>query len=168
METPIKFLLGVGVVMIVSDGKNTQQVYLRLATFEDVAALTNLYQTAWVCNESKAEVWEWLERGGTIILESKSGQLISALRWQDSNHGWQLDRVATLVEYRGQNCGRWLMTHLEALAIKQNIVSLSLTLTSKLEELLPYYKRMGYIVHNEQQNTCHLTKRVGGMWQYQN
>ena len=154
--------------MIVSDGENTQQVYLRLATFEDVAALTNLYRTAWLCEESEVEVWGWLERGGTLVLESKNGQLISALRWQDSNHGWQLDRVATLVEYRGQNCGRWLMTHLEALAIKQSIVSLSLTLTSKLEELLPYYKRMGYIVHNGQQNTCHLSKRVGGVWQYQN
>ena len=153
--------------MIVSDGKSTQQVYLRLATFEDVTALTNLYQTAWLCNESEAEVWGWLERGGTIILESKDGQLISALRWQDSEQGWQLDRVATLVEYRGQGCGRWLMTHLEALAIKQNVISLSLTLTNQLEELLPYYKRMGYNVLNEKIAICQLTKRVGGVWQYQ-
>ncbi len=153
--------------MIVSDGKNTQQVYLRLATFEDVASLTNLYQTAWLCNESEAEVWGWLERGGTLILEGKDGQLISSLRWQDSEQGWQLDRVATLVEYRGQGCGRWLMTHLEALAIKQNVISLSLTLTNQLEELLPYYERMGYNVLNEEQGICQLTKRVGGVWQYQ-
>ncbi len=153
--------------MIVSDGKNTQQVYLRLATFEDVASLTNLYQTAWLCNESEAEVWGWLERGGTLILTNKNNQPISALRWQDNNQGWQLDRVATLIEYRGQGCGRWLMTHLEALAIKQNIVSLSLTLADQLKDLLPYYERMGYLVVGNQEGGYQLTKRVGGMWQYQ-
>lgn len=139
---------------------------LRLAELHDVPELVSLYQHAKPEQpESDREMVNWLEYGGALLLESETGTLISALRWVEDAKGWRLDRLATLPEYRGQGLGRWLMTKVEALAIQRNIAGLHLTLEQASEDLLYYYRRMGYDC-DTQGDKAVLHKRVGGVWQY--
>jgi GNAT superfamily N-acetyltransferase len=107
---------------------------------------------------------DWLEHGGALFLESSTGELLSALRWREQGEGWLVDRIATLPEERGQGFGRWLMTKVEALAIRNNIPSLTLKLIGP--ELLAYYRRLGYRLTKEEGEIITLCKQVGGVWQY--
>lgn len=105
----------------------------------------------------------WLEHGGALMLEDPSGRALCAVRWRWGGDGWHVDRIATLPEARGQGFGRWLMTKLEALAIKRNVPTLTLTLAKP--DLLPYYRRMGYREDGRDGATVTLVKQVGGVWQ---
>lgn len=140
---------------------------LRRAGPQDLSALTALYHQA---RDGGAETREtmasWLDRGGSLVLQDADGTLLCALRWREGHEGWEVDRVATLPRARGQNYGRWLMTKLEALAIRSNIPTLSLTLEAPEGDLLAYYQRMGYRVTAQDASRVALQKRVGGMWQY--
>lgn len=140
---------------------------LRKATLQDAAALAELYNLA---RDTKRETSEtmlrWLEHGGALLLEAASGELLCALRWQEEGVGWRVDRVATLPAARGQSYGRWLMTKVEALAIRTNISTLTLTLDEVRDDLLSYYQRMGYTITEQRLAEVTLEKRVGGMWQY--
>lgn len=108
----------------------------------------------------------WLDHGGSLVLQSAKGDLLCALRWRETEDGWEVDRIATRPEARGQGYGRWLMTKLEALAIRSNIPTLSLTLLEPEADLLAYYGRMGYQVTEQEAARVELKKRVGGVWQY--
>ncbi len=149
------------------DANRYEAANLRRAGLEDVPALTALYREA---REGQTETQEsvaaWLGQGGCLILEDESGSLLCALRWREAPPGWEVDRVATLPGARGNNYGRWLMTKLEALAIRSNIPTLSLSLERPDADLLAYYQRMGYRVV-EGGTSAQLTKKVGGIWQYQ-
>ena len=141
---------------------------LRQASLQDVGALVTLYARAREHSaETPATMREWLEHGGALLLENRSGEVICALRWREDGVGWHLDRVATLPEARSQGYGRWLMTKVEALAIRTNIPTLSLTLDTVRDDLTNYYRRMGYRVTEQTARAVTLEKRVGGMWQYQ-
>lgn len=140
---------------------------LRRAGLEDLSALTVLYREARQgSGETRESMASWLDRGGSLILQEADGTLLCALRWREGREGWEVDRVATLPRARGQNYGRWLMTKLEALAIRSNIPTLSLTLEEPDSDLLAYYQRMGYRVTGHDTSRVELKKRVGGMWQY--
>jgi GNAT superfamily N-acetyltransferase len=140
---------------------------LRWAGLSDIPALTDLYRTAHENpQETPESLLEWLSRGGALILQDAEGRLLCALRWREADEGWEIDRIATLPQARGQNYGRWLMTKLEALAIRNNIATLTLTLASPETDLLAYYKRMGYQTVEQGDGEIQLQKRVGGMWQY--
>lgn len=139
---------------------------LRRAGLEDIPALTALYSQAREIAETREQMAGWLDRGGCLVLQDTDGTLLCALRWREVPGGWEVDRVATLPKARGQNYGRWLMTKLEALAIRSNIPTLSLALEAPESELLAYYQRMGYQVVREDKGRVDLRKRVGGMWQY--
>ena len=152
---------------------------LRRATLADAAALAALYRAAHdardatrcedeVASETEASMLEWLGRGGGLVLQDASGAFLCALRWRERDGGWQLDTVATRPEARGQGYGRWLMTQLEALAIRANIPTLTLELSEARDDLLAYYGRMGYAAQEADPATGILTlsKRVGGTWQY--
>lgn len=79
------------------------------------------------------------------------------------SEGWRVEPIATLPSHRGRGFGRWLMTHLEASAIRGNVPFLALTIDDP--EVLPYYRRLGYRQVDEGgRNLC---KRVGGTWQKQ-
>ena len=144
----------------------TQQAKLHTATSSDAAALAALYQTAWNDpDEDEAMVQRWLGDGGVLSFVC-DGTFVSALRWREAPYGWEVGRLATLPEYRGQGFGRWLTTRLEALAIQHNIPELRLTLTGAQTELLPYYTRMGYHAADSDAPLS-LSKRVGGVWQRQ-
>lgn len=139
---------------------------LHHATSGDAAALTALYRTAWDDNsEDETVVRGWLEGGGALYFACE-GTVVCALRWREAPYGWEVGRLATLAEYRGQGFGRWLMTRLEALAIQRNIPELQLTLTEAQTDLLPYYTRMGYRPCSPEAPLT-LCKRVGGVWQRQ-
>ncbi len=143
-----------------------QPAKLHTATDADAAALAELYQTAWSDPaEDEARVQQWLGDGGTLSFIC-AGTFISALRWREAPYGWEVGRLATLPEYRGQGFGRWLTTRLEALAIQHNIPELRLTLTGAQIDLLPYYTRMGYRPR-DLEAPLELSKRVGGVWQRQ-
>lgn len=140
---------------------------LRWAGRDDAPALVALYGDARRSQpETVSGMLEWLEHGGGLILESAGGELLCALRWREAADGWRVDRVATRQGARGQGYGRWLMTKLEALAIRRNIPTLTLALEAPDDDLLHYYQRMGYQVTKSSAEELTLQKRVGGMWQY--
>jgi GNAT superfamily N-acetyltransferase len=140
---------------------------LRWAGLKDCSELVSLYNEA---RENKLETYEtmtdWLEHGGGLILEDETGKMLCALRWREEGEGWQVDRIATLPEARGRSYGRWLMTKVEALAIRRNIPTLMLFLDDTRDELLYYYQRMGYQLESQAKEGGWLTKRVGGTWQF--
>ena len=143
-----------------------QAARLKQANYADVPALAVLYQTAWNDpKEDEAQVAAWLEGGGALTFVC-GDTLLSALRWREAPYGWEVGRLATLPEYRGQGFGRWLTTRLEALAIQHNIPELRLSLSETQAELLPYYTRMGYRP-KDAEKPLELSKRVGGVWQRQ-
>lgn len=138
---------------------------LHNATYADAGALTRLYRAAWAEGEEERVVQGWLEDGGALYFATDR-TVVCALRWRETPYGWEVGRLATLPEYRGQGFGRWLMTRLEALAIQHNIPQLQLTLGASQAELLPYYTRMGYRACSPDAPLT-LCKRVGGVWQRQ-
>lgn len=142
---------------------------LRLARLSDAAAIAALYREARGGDRAKG-VRDWLENGGALVLEDETGRLVSALMWREEGEGWRLDPLAMLEDYRGQGFGRWMMTRVEALAIRENVASLVLELAADRGDLLSYYMRMGYHQENaeeagEAEGTVRLGKRVGGTWQ---
>ena len=107
-----------------------------------------------------------LEHGGALLLEDRAGDLLAALCWRDRKDGWEVERVATLPAHRGQGYGRWLMTRVEAAAIRANVPTLTLTLPlDATRDQLAYYARMGYAETARDDASITLLKRVGGTWQ---
>lgn len=151
-------------------GQAYEAARLRSAEFKDIPELLELYKVALGKAESEDILTSWLEQGGAFVLENAEGNMLCALRWrEEANHegqdGWRVDRVATIPEARGQGFGRWLMTKVEALAIRTNIPTLTLTLEERRDDLLAYYQRMGYELVEQQASHITLSKRVGGTWQ---
>jgi GNAT superfamily N-acetyltransferase len=151
-------------------GQAYEAARLRSAEFKDVPELLELYEVALGKDEDEETLVGWLERGGAFVLENAEGKMLCALRWREEassegQGGWRVDRVATIPEARGQGFGRWLMTKVEALAIRTNISTLTLTLDEVRDDLLAYYQRMGYSLVKQDKNTVTLSKRVGGTWQ---
>lgn len=137
---------------------------LRWATLADVERLVSLFRAARSDAEaSPGEMAAWLEQGGAVLLEGSEGTPLCALRWREEDHGWRVDRITTLPGERGHGYGRWLMTKVEALAIRYNVPELRLTLDEA--DLVGYYQRMGYRIDGEDASGWHLRKRVGGTWQ---
>lgn len=155
----------------IGSGSAYEAARLRWAGEADADRLTSLWHQAHACEadpggfEDPGTMADWLEHGGALLLEDDAGRTLCALRWRWANEGWRVDRIATLPAARGQGFGRWLMTKVEALAIKRNIPTLTLTLHH--EELLPYYRRMGYHELEREEGAVTLVKRVGGIWQRQ-
>lgn len=111
---------------------------------------------------------DWLEHGGAVFLEDAARRAVCAVRWRWHDGGWSVDRIVTRPEARGQGYGRWLMTKLEALAIKRNVPTLTLDLDQ--DALLAYYERLGYREVERGDGgvpTRRLVKQVGGTWQRQ-
>ena len=143
-----------------------QAARLRSANLQDLNSLEVLYNKARPKSRNlESRIRAWLEHGGSLYLENQCGKILSAVCWAEHNVGWRVDRIATLPSERGQAFGRWLMTKVEALAIRHNIPELSLRLDRK--DLLPYYERMGYRVIGKEDHCNLLQKRVGGTWQIQ-
>lgn len=155
----------------IGSGSAYEAARLRWATAADAGRLTRLWEQAHREDdgadpaEHDLAMPDWLEHGGALLLEDATGRPLCALRWRWAGDGWRVDRIATLPDARGQNFGRWLMTKVEALAIKRNVPTLTLTLQQ--EELLPYYRRMGYLETGRDGDAVTLVKRVGGTWQRQ-
>ena len=140
---------------------------LRWVSLKDTPKLVKLYNLAREGNpETRRSMLSWLEHGGGLALETPSQELVCAIRWREDAKGWTVDRIATLPEARGRGYGRWLMTKVEALAIRKNIPSLTLVLDEVNNELSQYYQRMGYRIIEQTDTTVTLDKRVGGTWQY--
>jgi GNAT superfamily N-acetyltransferase len=144
-------------------GTARSSVRLREATPADAARLAELYAASGAPHQDAAEIRAWLARGGTLLVERVDGPVLAAVRWLPTEAGWRVERVTTRPEERGNGFGRWLMTKLEALAIRGNVPLLDLELDE--EALLPYYRRLGY--RQEGASPLRLTKRVGGVWQRQ-
>lgn len=152
--------------MLPQTGAAYEAARLRWATLQDVDRLVRLFTAARPKEtEARESMLGWLEQGGALLLEDGEGELLCALRWREEGDGWRVDRIATLPSERGQGYGRWLMTKVEALAIRYNVPELKLTLDR--DELVPYYRRMGYRVDEEAASAWDLRKRVGGTWQVQ-
>jgi GNAT superfamily N-acetyltransferase len=151
-------------------GEAYEAARLRWATHADLPRLAALWSLAYPEDDvSVEELRRWLARGGALLMHDREGLLLAALPWRETEGGWEVQRVASLPSERGQGYGRWLMTKVEAAAIKANVPHLSLTLPhdGDGEEQLSYYERMGYVVEGEAATPgfVHLRKRVGGVWQ---
>jgi GNAT superfamily N-acetyltransferase len=118
----------------------------------------------------------WLATGWALFVEDQDGRVLAALSWRAEasggeagtsddgwDEGWRVEAIATLPTHRGRGFGRWLMTHLEASAIRGNVPFLALRLDDP--ELLTYYRRLGY--RQVKEGSLDLRKRVGGTWQTQ-
>lgn len=150
-------------------GEAYQATKLRWATLADGDRLQQLFSAAHGQQYDAGETMtDWLEHGGALLLEDQRGTALCGLRWRDAaDRGWLLDRIATLPEARDLGFGRWLMTKVEALAIRYNIPSLTVTLNGSDE--LGYYRRLGYseLQDSAGNGAIKVSKRVGGMWQMQ-
>ena len=147
---------------IAPNGTAAGGVKHRWASINDDARLTALYYDSREEPEDAADVLDWLENGGAALLEDDRGELLCAVRWRENANGWQLDPVCTRPDARRLGFGRWLMTKVEALAIRYNIPELRVSLPD--DEMAGYYGRLGYTVEaSENGFTAH--KRVGGTWQ---
>lgn len=139
---------------------------LRLAESGDIAALCAFYQDVRPEEANgKVAMADWIEHGGAMLLEDEDHVVLAALRWREADDGWQVDRIASRPAERGKGYGRWLMTKVEALAIRSNVANLTMALGST--ESLHYYRRLGYRPINETQDCTDIRKRVGGKWQVQ-
>lgn len=142
---------------------------LRWAGLADLDALCAVYRGArperadWDA-EDASEMAGWLEHGGAILLESE-GEAIAALRWREESGGWRVDPATDPSGDPGNGFERWLMTKVEALAIRANIPTLTVELPSP--EALPTYRRMGYRRARPGSEDRTMVKRVGGTWQVQ-
>lgn len=153
-------------------GTDRPAVRLREAELGDAQRLSELYVAVAASAgstigarpaPSPSQMREWLTSSGVLLVEDATGRPMAALRYKNSPDGWEVDRIVTLPTERGQGYGRWLMTKLEALAIKGNVKRL--TLDVRDPSLLPYYRRMGY--RADADDPLRLSKRVGGVWQRQ-
>ena len=107
-----------------------------------------------------AQLAECIEYGGVLYYEDDHGPL-ALVCWRETARGWELSPVLIRRDASDDGYGRWLLTHVEALAIKHSIPRLSL-------EALPttgadYYRRLGY--EPEYPGARRLTRQVGGTWQ---
>lgn len=135
---------------------------LRDATLTDAPALAALYADARPSAGLDAASFRgWLNLHGALVVEEEGDGIVAAIRYQEEGDGWRVEPVVTHPDHRGQGYGRWLMTRLEADAIRSNVPSLALTLTDP--EVLSYYQRLGYRPAGDDE--LELTKRVGGVWQ---
>ena len=148
-------------------GHAYQTARLRWAQTHDAERLVQLWQQAYPeVSEDAASMRAWFEHGGALVLEDRAGELLAALRWRETSHGWLVERVATKPSQLGQGYGRWLMTNLEAAAIRANVPRLHLLLPRDARpEQLAYYARMGYQATDAGGEPLRLEKRVGGTWQ---
>ncbi|HKI58794.1 MAG TPA: hypothetical protein VKA00_06245 [Trueperaceae bacterium] len=142
---------------------------LRWAGLADLDALCTVYRAARPGRaggdrDDAEEMAGWLEHGGAILLESE-GAPIAALRWREESGGWRIDPAADPSGEPGNGFERWLMTKVEALAIRANIATLTVELPSA--DALPTYRRMGYRRARPGSEDPTMVKRVGGTWQVQ-
>lgn len=137
---------------------------LRGATTTDAARLADLWALARPgSGVDQRHMKEWLASARALLLEDAGGRALGAVRFREENGGWRVEPIVTDPDQRGQGYGRWLMTALEADAIRENVAFLALTVQEP--STLPYYRRLGYRQHGESE--LELRKRVGGVWQQQ-
>ena len=152
-----------GASLLIPAGRAYDAAKLRWATSNDIARLLELFSRARPEEpEIQGQMTEWLESGGAALLEDDLGSALCAVRWRETGGGWRLDRVCTLPEARRLGFGRWLMTKVEALAIRYNIPVLTVALPSA--EMAGYYRRLGYVLEETDEGLV-ARKRVGGTWQ---
>lgn len=133
---------------------------LRRASLGDAARLAGLYRGNGASISSE-QLSDRIEHGGALYFEDDDGP-VAALAWQDTAGGWQLGKPVLRGDQSGDGHGRWLMTQVEALAIRLNIPRLSLEKVDSSD--LAWYRRLGY---EAQPDSPHrLSKKVGGTWQY--
>ncbi len=143
-------------------GAQRPAVRLRVAGPADASRLAEMYAASG-SRLSEEDVDTWLDKGGALLVERDDGPVLAAVRWHPNPGGWTVERVTTRPDERGNGYGRWLMTKLEALAIRGNVPSLELELDEATD--VGYYRRMGY--QPSDAAPLRLSKRVGGVWQRQ-
>ena len=137
---------------------------MRAATSADADRLAALWRRARPgSGVGVAELKAWLASNRALLLEDAAGHALAAIRYQEEAGGWRVEPIVTDPEQRGQGFGRWLMTALEASAIRENVAFLALDVEAA--STLSYYRRLGYRPHGD--DDMKLRKRVGGMWQQQ-
>jgi GNAT superfamily N-acetyltransferase len=110
-------------------GQAYEAARLRWASLDDAERLAALWRLAYPDEGSSVgSMRTWLEHGGALMLQDRAGDVLAVLPWREAEGGWEVDRVATHPSQRGQGYGRWLMTKVEALAIRANVPYLWLRL----------------------------------------
>lgn len=137
---------------------------MRSASSADAARLADLWALARPSSGvGQRELREWLASARALLLEDAGGRALAAIRFREENGGWRVEPIVTDPDQRSQGFGRWLMTALEADAIRENVAFLALNIEEP--STLPYYRRLGYRQHGSSE--LELRKRVGGVWQQQ-
>ena len=132
---------------------------LRRASIADADKLAAL--AAGAGTPDARQLSERIEHGGALYYEADQGPL-SLISWRDVAGGWDLAECSAVGGEDVQGHTRWLMTEVEALAIRLNVPRLSVTPSD--EDGAARYRRMGY--EPDADNSGRLSKRVGGQWQF--
>src|SRR5690554_7985980 len=108
---------------------------MRDATRADAACLAALWAKARPeARLSEADIKEWLASARALMLEDAGGRALAAVRYREEEGGWRVEPIVTDPEQRGQGFGRWLMTTLEASAIRENVAFLALDVEAPRSE----------------------------------
>ncbi len=137
------------------------RLHVKRASLGDAPRLAGLLRTREGEQLTGAQLSDCIEHGGALYFEDEHGP-VSVLAWQESPAGWDLLPAGLREDQDDDGHERWLLTQVEALAIRLNVPRLSL---EPLEGTDPgWYRRMGY--EQESTRSPRLVRKVGGTWQY--
>ena len=137
------------------------RLQVRRAGIGDAARLAGLLRDRQGEPFSSSQLSDCIEHGGALYFEDEHGP-VSVLAWQESPAGWELLPAGLREDQDDDGYERWLLTQVEALAIRLNVPRLCLQLDDDAD--LNWYRRMGY--QPESARSRRLTRKVGGTWQY--
>lgn len=142
---------------LTTGGGGAHELQLLRATPADADRLA---ASGWTAQVSSAQLSGCIEFGGVIYFEDDSGPLVM-LCWREAAGGWELRPVVARPGRPGTPHDRWLLTHVEALAIRHNVPFLIMQLADSADA--GYFQRLGY--EPEFPGSSRLIRRVGGTWQ---
>lgn len=143
---------------VTTGGPGELQLQLHRAAPGDVKRLAAFSSAADAL--SAEQLSDCIEFGGVVYYEDEAGPL-ALLCWREAAGGWELSPVIMRGGQAGTPHDRWLLTHVEALAIRHNVPFLMMQLTDPTD--LGYWRRLGY--EPEYPGASRLVRRVGGTWQ---
>jgi N-acetylglutamate synthase-like GNAT family acetyltransferase len=135
-------------------GANTSAVDIRVATPQDVAAITRCVCAAYLRHIERVgkQPWPMLQDYSNVIRTSqvhvaeREGCILGVLELLVTDQGFLLDSVAVDPSTQGAGIGRQLLLFAEDEAKRQGFDSIYLMTNEKMTENQELYARIGYVL----------------------
>ena len=145
---------------------STSTVDIRVATPEDVAAITRCVCAAYLRHIERVgkQPWPMLQDYSNVIRTSqvhvaeRGGRVLGVLELMVTDQGFLLDSIAVDPSAQGTGIGRQLLGFAEDEARRQGFDSIYLMTNEKMTENQELYARIGYVLFDRQ--TVHGYSRV--------